>query len=136
MLKIKNTPKENNFLYAIIAVIFLFGSIHTAYPRAKTTKIYQTIADRIVENLIRQPSNDKTVSETLTNLQPNGSWPDVDYASKTITIWSPTNHLLKLKILVKAYITKKSSFYADEKVFANINNALQYWYNQDPKSAN
>ncbi|MGQ7944299.1 chondroitinase-AC [Flavobacterium sp. WC2509] len=123
-------------LYSIIAVIFLLGNIQTAYPRAKTTEIYKTITDRIVEDLTKQPSSDKTISKTLANIQPNGSWPDIDYTSKTITIWAPLEHLEKLKILVRSYITKNSSFYSDEKVFANISNAFQYWYDQDPKSSN
>lgn len=107
-----------------------------AYKDPNLQKVYQTITDRVVENLTSQEPSKKAIAETLATIKQDGSWPDIDYASKSITIWSPTNHLQKLKILVKAYVTKKSSFYADEKIFTHINNAFQYWYNLDPKSAN
>ncbi|MNP95789.1 Chondroitinase-AC precursor [compost metagenome] len=114
----------------------VFTDSTTAYKDPNLQKVYQTITDRVVENLTSQEPSKKTIDETLATIKQDGSWPGIDYASKSITIWSPTNHLLKLKVLVKAYISKKNGFYADEKVFAHINNAFHYWYNLDPKSAN
>lgn len=106
------------------------------YQDPNKLEVYRTITARIVNDLTFQQPDNKLVTENLSTIKPDGSWPDVDYASKSITIWPPTEHLVKLQTLVKAYITKKSSFYADEKVFAHINDALQYWCNLDPKSDN
>ena len=77
----------------------------TTYKEPNSQEVYQTITARVVGNLTSQEASEKTIAETLATIKADGSWPDIDYPSKTITIWSPTNHLLKLKILVKAYIT-------------------------------
>lgn len=99
-------------------------------------EMYQIIAARIVKDLTNRQLDKKVIAENLATIRPDGSWPNVDYASKSDAIWPPADHLVKLQELIKAYITKNSGFYADEKLFQHINNAFQYWYNLDAKSNN
>ncbi|MFH6998535.1 chondroitinase-AC [Flavobacterium sp. FlaQc-57] len=99
-------------------------------------QVYKTITDRLVEDLTLGYSSNKVTIKNISNIESDGSWPEIDYASKAITVWPPTEHLEKLETLVKAYITKESGFYGDDKVFEQINNAFQYWCKLDPKSDN
>lgn len=132
----KKNQIRANFSNLILVVFFLFGGISTASSQANPAKVYQTITDRIVKDLTTQQPDNKTITKILATIKADGSWPSVDYASKAITIWPPTEHLENLQTLIIAYITKNSGFYADEKVFEHINHAFQYWYNLDPKSDN
>lgn len=136
MFKMENKYKEGSVLYTLVLMCFVFGYSATAFSRRNTDKVYQTITDRVVEDLINKPSNPKVIAETFASIRPDGSWTGIDYSSKSITIWAPTEHLVKLQTLVRAYINKKSSFYADDKAFTQISNAFQYWYTLDPTSAN
>lgn len=99
-------------------------------------EVYQTITARIVKDLTYQQPDNKLITENLATIKPDGNWPSVDYASKAGTVWPSADHLIKLQVIIKAYITKNSGFYADEKVFENINKAFQYWYSLDAKSDN
>jgi chondroitin AC lyase len=132
----KKKCKEGYVLYTIVLMYFVLGYSTTAFSKENTEKMYQTITGRVVEDLTNKPSNTKVIAETFASIRPDGSWPGIEYGSKSITIWAPTAHLVKLQTLVKAYITKNSGFYADEKAFAQISNAFQYWYTLDPQSAN
>lgn len=108
----------------------------TVYKDSKIKEVCQTITSRIVKDLTNRQLNNKATIENIATVKPDGSWASVDYASKASTIWPPTDHLIKLQMLIKAYITKNSGFYADEKVFEHIKNAFKYWYNLDAKSNN
>lgn len=132
----KKKYHQLNLLSIALFMFFLVGGIKTAFSQSNTAKVCQTITSRIVKNLTNNKPDNKLVAANIAAIKPDGTWPGVDYASKSITIWPPTEHLIKLQTLIKAYLTKNSGFYADAKVFQHINNALQYWYNLDPKSDN
>lgn len=69
-------------------------------------------------------------------IQPDGSWPDIDYNSHTQTLWNPAQHLTRLKTIVNAYTNRQSSFYQNPRLRQQIENALDFWYFKDPRSTN
>jgi len=132
----KKKCNQINLSLVILFVFFLMGGINAAFSQSNNGKVSQTITDKIVKDLTFRLPDSKLIAENIAALKPDGSWPDIDYTAKTFTVWPPEEHFVRLHTLIKAYITKGSSYYADEKVFKDISNALQYWYDSNPKSDN
>lgn len=122
--------------FTFCSVKFVFRESTTITKIPTLPEIYQTITARIVEDLTNKQPDKKVMTDNLATINPDGSWTGIDYASKANAIWPPTEHLIKLQTLIKAYVTKNSGFYADEKVFEHISHAFHYWYNLDAKSNN
>jgi chondroitin AC lyase len=121
----------------LLISVLAFSMLMPREGMADSGDAARLIMQRIVLDL-RKPirSVDKAAEKNLATLQADGSWKDVDYKDKTITIWEPNVHLLKLEILVQAYVAKDSRYYNKEAVLDGITRALKYWYAQDPKSSN
>ncbi|MGQ7944361.1 chondroitinase-AC [Flavobacterium sp. WC2509] len=132
----KKKYNQFHFSHAVLFVFFLMGGINTAFSQMNKSIVSQTITDKIVKDLTRSLPDSKLVDKNLATIKPDGSWPDIEYSSKEFAVWPPEKHLVNIQTLIKAYVTKNSSYYADDKVFKDITNALQYWYNLDPKSDN
>lgn len=104
---------------------------------AQSVGIHEIIKSRIVMAL-KKPSQiiDKPAERNFKSLQADGSWKDIDYKDKSISIWPTMQHLVRLETIIQAYINKDSKYYNDDKVFNGISNAFKYWYDSDPKSSN
>ena len=125
-----------NLLQSLMFVLCFTGSIDTAFSQSNNSQVSRTITDRIVKDLTFRLPDNKLVAKNIAAIKQDGSWPDIDYTARTFTIWPPSEHLVRLQALIKAYVTKSSISYADEKVFKDISNALQYWYTSNPQSDN
>lgn len=141
MVSVKSRPMKKKyypllFLYIVLFIFFLLGRINSAFSQSNTSKVCQTITDKIVKDLTLKLPDFKLITKYSAALKPDGSWPDIDYTSKAYTVWPPNEHLVRLQTLIKAYVTKGSLSYADGKIFTGITSALQYWYSLDPKSDN
>lgn len=78
----------------------------------------------------------RTVNASLSTITSEGSWPDINYKSRRQTAWEPSAHLLRIHSFALAYTNKSASMYANNSLFAAIVNALEFWYNADPRSTN
>lgn len=117
----------------IVFLLILTPSLLTARQDGTA----ELIMKRVMMDLKKPLRNmDKVAEKNLNTLQPDGSWKDVPYKDDAMTNWLPNNHLLKLETMIQAYIEKDSRYYGDDKVFAQISNAFEFWYNNDPKSRN
>ena len=122
----------------LILIYILLLSVSAYQPIfAQGSNINGVIMDRILADL-KSPLRviDRAAEKSFVKLQDDGSWKDIDYSDKTITKWEPADHLLRVQQLIQAYIEKKSRYYSDEKMFAGITKAFEFWYNADPKSSN
>lgn len=121
----------------IITFILLLLIMMPQLAKAQGGNTNEVIMNRILTTF-RKPasSTDDQAGKNLSNQQPDGSWKDVDYKDESVSNWLPNAHLLKLRILIQAYIEKDSRYYGDSKVFNGISSAMLYWYNNDPKSKN
>lgn len=121
-----------------IVICILFLSIFASRQViAQSNDINQLIMGRIVMDL-KKPlrSVDKAAEKNLNTMQSDGSWKDVSYTARTINNWAPNDHLLNMQHMIQAYIEKESRYYGDEKMFAAITRAFEFWYRADPKSSN
>lgn len=99
---------------------------------------FETIMSRVFEdNAVNKPKQaDAPSIKLFGKWKEDGSWSDINYQAKDITKWQPSEHLDRLKTIINAYTDKSSTFYGNPQIFAKIQHALEYWYNQDPKSDN
>ena len=79
---------------------------------------------------------DNSVGKQLALIRDNGSWGDMDYSGKDITVWQPIDHLLRLKDFAIAYTSNNSKYHNDYNLYQSILKGLMFWYQQDPKSKN
>lgn len=132
----KKKYNQPHLLQALLFVFCLIGGINTAFSQSNNSKVSRTITDKILRDLTLRIPDFKLITKYSAAVKPDGSWPDIDYCSKAFTVWPPEEHLVRLQTLIKAYVTKGSICYADDKIFKDICNALQYWYESNPKSDN
>jgi chondroitin AC lyase len=69
-------------------------------------------------------------------LQKDGSWPDIDYPSKTRGYWSPRYHLVRMNVLAQVYQTPGTEYYQNKELSGKIHTALNYWLDNDFQSPN
>jgi len=129
--------KNNKYLCKIIGLL-LIGcfSISTIYSQTQidTDTIITHLRGSVLSNGSQPP--DSTVGAYMGSLKSDGSWNDVNYADKSVVIWSPYRHLNRLLAMCKAYNMSKSIYYHSGAVKAQIYTAFTYWNKSHPKSSN
>lgn len=122
----------------IILSIFLMQIPFYSIVKAQNKRTFDVIMERIhADNAVRRAKQaDASAIKVFENWQEDGSWSDINYRATDITKWQPTVHLERLRTIVNAYTDKDGSFYGNPRILAKIQQALAYWYEQDPKSEN
>ncbi len=99
--------------------------------------------EQILQNIVNQETKgvdiqsiDKSTESFLSLLDNHGAFTDIDYTSRAQTGWKPLDHVSRLKEMVVSYITPESKFYGDKKLYANLVNMFNYWYDANPTSTN
>jgi chondroitin AC lyase len=69
--------------------------------------------------------------EYLGSMEPDGSWPDVDYMDRDNN-WSPLVHLNKMLVLTINYASSTSALYQDKALLQGLERSLEYWYEVSP----
>lgn len=89
-----------------------------------------TIAGRLLADL-RQIPDLAQVRALVAAHQPDGRWPDVDYANMDTTHWKPINHLRNLLLMAQALRTEGSELYDDASLEEAVFRALDHWLEKD-----
>lgn len=99
--------------------------------------------DQIIRNITQQELADANIKSACTNaaaylkqIRADGSFPDIDYASKAQTDWPAIGHLDRLKPMIIAYVDTTSTMCGDSALYTGILNALNYWHAANPTSTN
>jgi len=128
--------------------LFLITLILSGFSctQPKTSKIFessqnypeelQQLHQNILTNLLNDDINLEEVSQSYNDLNNDGTWPDIDYPSKTRGSWSPRIHLSRLLDLAKAYQNPASELYQNKEVSIKIHAALNHWLSNDFQSPN
>ncbi len=96
----------------------------------------QQLHRNVINYFLEDEVDLEETKEINNNLSEAGTWPDIDYQSKTRGYWSPTYHLSRMIILAKAYQKPGSKFYQDAEVSKKIHAALNHWLDNDFQSPN
>ncbi len=92
------------------------------------------VKQRIVQSLSTGLSGSTVVQGHQSSLQPDGTWPDINYASTAQTYWPPRNHLERMKSMAKEYVW--GSLQGNATLRNDIFRAFDAWIVRDPQSTN
>lgn len=120
------------YLKFILLLTFLFiGFYNYGQSGIKYPEKLQQLHTNVWENIMSSPADIAEVTNLLSTLTPNGSWPDIDYTSKERGAWEPRNHISRLLEIAKAYQTKGSKYYHKKAVSEKIHSGLNFWLEND-----
>jgi chondroitin AC lyase len=118
---------------------FILLTLLATIPCFAQQRDFDTITHRVVEKMLNRGNADrltKSVTQSLTTLQPNGTWADINYTDNAMAIWSPALHLSRVQEFAMAYANSNSSYSGNTKLYGAIIKALQAWNRVDPKCKN
>jgi chondroitin AC lyase len=123
-----NSLNYSTFLFLIAIAIGVAGcqNHNLNYPEP-IAQLHKNIVDDILE----VPAEPDLVEKYLAEMGADGSWPEIEYASKERGGWPPRNHISKLLVISKAYQTKGTQFYHKKAVSEKIHLGLNYWLDND-----
>jgi chondroitin AC lyase len=113
-------------------ILFLGTVFFACKPAAVVYSDQLTQLHTNVMNYIREePADPERVKELMKEMQPDGSWKNIDYTSKERGGWPTAGHLSNLLSMAKAYHTKGSPFYHKKAVSEKIHSGLNFWLEND-----
>jgi chondroitin AC lyase len=80
--------------------------------------------------------SDAKVEGWMKTLGPDGSWPDIDYASQNRSGWPAAGHVGRLAAMAIFYAKTKIEGHPDEDLLATITRGLDYWLDHSFHSDN
>ena len=81
--------------------------------------------------LLSASVSDSRIKTLLETLQPDGSWPGIDYVDTTRTAFQHERHLSNMLALSIAYQKKGSPYKGNKQVSKAVHQALAFWLEND-----
>ena len=94
------------------------------------------IRKQFVEYFAQQSVSKTAVKRNLENIQPDGSWTDINYESQQRGSWPTRDHLQRLHSMATAYVNAQSEFYQSAEMKGAILNGLNHWIEKDYQNPN
>ncbi|GAA4746056.1 polysaccharide lyase family 8 super-sandwich domain-containing protein [Flavisolibacter ginsenosidimutans] len=91
----------------------------------------ETIRQRIVEDLLQPKVDEAAIQKDVETIQPDGSWPGINYKDTTKTGFQHAVHLERMLDLARAYKKQDSKFYESAAVKKTLSSALDFWIAHD-----
>lgn len=108
----------------------------TAAQMARWAGDLDTIKGRLLER-VQGGSEPVDVGALAGTLNPDGSWPDIDYADQERTYWRAGQHLNRMQVLASAYRRGATDpELSRDTLAAALCRALDFWYVRDPQNPN
>lgn len=77
-----------------------------------------------------------SIPKWLANQSPDGTWPDIDYADKSQTGWSPVDHVTRLQNLSVAWAKPGTKWTGVDSVLRRIRRGAEVYLARNPVSTN
>lgn len=91
---------------------------------------------RLLDDVELPKTSPEQAAKLLASLQPDGSWPDIDYASQARSSWPPATHLTRALGLT-VYARRPATAPADAAAaIAAVHRTLAYWKSHDYQCPN
>jgi chondroitin AC lyase len=117
-------------------ILFLL-SFALVMAKAQNSDTFVRIKKHIYDDELSGPLPGADKTRSLCNqLRADGTWADIDYSSKSISLWPPGEHLDRLRTLIVAYVSPQSASYQQKLLYDKILLAAQYWANNRFESSN
>jgi chondroitin AC lyase len=145
MKDMKKILQNSNRLLLTAISVFFFISMH-GYPLPeynrqnvvqKKTKDkivnpdLEIVRQRIVDDLMEPSVNNEKIKQLVETIQPDGSWPGINYKDTTKTGFQHSIHLANMLDLARAYKKPGSDYYKNAAVKKTVSAALDFWIAHD-----
>jgi chondroitin AC lyase len=94
------------------------------------------IRKQFVDYFVQQSEGESGAEQNLKNIREDGTWPDIDYASRRRGEWPTRNHLDRLNGMATAWADPASTFYRDDAMKQAVLNGLDHWIQNDYPNPN
>lgn len=118
----KLTRKITAFVFSLIALLSF---------RDGRAQDIMVIKQRVVADLLEPSVNSGAITRMVQTIQPDGSWPGIDYKDVSRTGFQHKEHLDNMLTLARAYKKKGSPFFNDPAVKKTFSAALDFWLAHD-----
>ena len=92
---------------------------------------FTLIKKRILEDLMRPPVEANEISDLIASINPDGSWPNINYQDTSKTGFQHEDHLKHMLDLSRAYKKEGSVYYQNPEVKKTVLSALDFWIKHD-----
>ncbi len=98
------------------------------------------VRDRVLATIVPAEENAAkdlaAAKKILAKLQPDGTWPDIDYASRQRGNWPVGNHVARMFAMARAYDVTRRAGAPDRAFLDGIHLAAENWFREDRKCPN
>jgi len=129
----KNKLSKNSFWVAFASVILILYSYNTPrkVEKIKFSPDLETIRKRIIDDLLEPPVNEQKIQKLIQSINPDGSWPGINYKDTTRTGFQHSVHLENMLDLARAYKKQGTKFFQNADVKKTVSSALDFWMVHD-----
>ncbi len=115
--------------FKIFSITFLFILLCSA-AQAKTTDL-ELLRKKVIAEVMDNTVNESRVRDLMATLQPDGTWPGIDYKDVSNTGFQHGRHLSNMLEMSRAYEKKGTKLKGDPKLKKAIWSSLNYWLAND-----
>lgn len=119
---------KNNLVKLICGLILLF---YFQTIMGKKDSDVEKLRELFTEQAMEPIINEEKVSTLLKSIQPDGTWPGIDYTDVSRTGFQHSRHLDNMMVLAIAYKKKGSPYKGKINIKRTIDKALNYWLERD-----
>lgn len=114
---------------SILLVFLIFGGMFssTIHARGQSGDPMDLVRKNILNQYLKKNQLDQQVSKWMQAMEEDGSFPDIDYADRSVAVWPPGKHMERLREMAFGYIRKEGIFYQDPTLRTQIEKAINYW---------
>lgn len=124
------TPALTVIILVLCSSIFDVGSITLADTQT------EILIKNLQEYMLLQQVSESQISNYINSLQPNGTWPDIQYVHVGRGEIPIRFHLLRMFEMAVAYNQKQCRYYKDANCLAAVNKALNHWLDTNYSNPN
>ena len=99
-----------------------------------------TVRARYVDSILPPASADAFLQQEAQKyaslLQPDGSWPDIDYTASARSVWDTSDHLERVLTMAKSARLGRNAGHPDAELEGKIMLALKWWNDHDYRNPN
>ncbi|MEO7044268.1 MAG: polysaccharide lyase family 8 super-sandwich domain-containing protein, partial [Ferruginibacter sp.] len=109
---------------------YLFKIQHASKLKTENADL-EIVRKRIVDDLLQPEVKTKTIKQLVETIQPDGSWPGINYTDTSKTGFQHRIHLENMLELARAYKKPGNEFYKNAAVKKVVSAALDFWIAHD-----
>lgn len=113
-----------------------FAQLETTKSPQKTSQEnlspdLEIIRKRIIEDLMEPAVNTEEIKRLIQSIQPDGSWPGINYKDTSRTGFQHSQHLQNMLALSRAYKKPGNEFYQNTAAKKTVSSTLDFWIKHD-----